>query len=200
VPLDPDEVVAACRYQAKDIEPERHKGKHYLPSATAGLQFHWSSSGWWQGISQNDLWRECIAEWFPDRESSNNRDTLLEPNQDDESPLVAAVRAANSGGGGGSKSVSLLLDGSPAAVAERAAVVEEIDRRLEALPRRNAVNILHQLPDHQGVKVAEIAEATGLPVDHVRHQLKNRLKDRGAVAPPIPLPGGGWQFDSWFRE
>jgi hypothetical protein len=210
VPLDPEEIESQCRYQAKDVEPERQRGKHFLPAT--GLQFHWSSSGFWQGHKLPELWKACILEWFPPGEASNSKDTLLQPSdphQDDdddahqdapESPVVAAVRADQMGAGGGCKSVSLLLDDSPAAVAERVRLLAEIDRRLEAIPRRNAINIYGQLPDHQGISPAAVAEATGLTPEHVRHQLRTHLKDRGAVAPPIPVPGGGWRFDSWYAE
>ncbi len=202
VPLEPDEVESQCRYQAKDVAPERIKGKRYLPCA--GLQFHWSSNGFWQGHKRDDLWKELILEWFPKRESSNLRDTLLEPTEGVESPALSPVQEAIKGRlaavEDGSKSVSLRFDDSPAAVAERTRVLAEIDKRLAALPGRNAVNIMGQLPAVQGVNPASIADDTGLPEPHVRHLLKTKCADRGAAAPPIRLPGGGWRFDSWYME
>jgi hypothetical protein len=200
VPLGPDEVESQCRYQAKDVEPERIKGKRYLPCA--GLQFHWSSNGFWMGHKRDDLWKELIQEWFPNRDASNTRDTLLQPTEEPESPPLSPVQEVIKGRlaavEDGCKSVSLTLDDSPAAVAERARVLAEIDKRLAALPGRNAVNVLSQLPAVQGVNPATIADDTGLPEGHVRHLLKTKCSDQGAAAPVVRLPGGGWRFDSWY--
>jgi len=144
------------------------------------------------------LWKELILEWFPNREPSNTRETLLQPNQEPLSPVQDAMKRRLAAVEDGCKSVSLVFDDSPAVVAERAAVLAEIDKRLAKLPGRNAQNIVSQLPDHQGVHPGILADDLALPESHVRHLLKTRCT--GASAPPIRLPGGGWQFDSWYNE
>jgi DNA-binding transcriptional ArsR family regulator len=98
------------------------------------------------------------------------------------------------------KQVSLLLD----ATSEKLAVLVEIERRLDGLPNRNAVEVLHHLPSdpERGISPESISDQTGLPVAHVRSLLA-KLKDRGAVAPHrwIPRPGGGgWELDRWHVE
>jgi len=220
VPMGPEEIEGACHYQAKDVEPERRRGTRYLP-ATQGMKYHWSSEpsrdgssdGFWQGRKIDELWKELIAEWFPRKESSNSRDTCLASNdhppedpsaapEDPSAVLKAELDARRAALGIEAKQVSLLLDDTTEAAAERAAVLAEIDKRLAALPRRNAVEVLHQLPhDHdRAVKPRVIAEDTGLPEDHIAWLLKNPLKSRGAVSPVRPLPGGGWEFDRWYVE
>jgi hypothetical protein len=199
VPLDPDEIGGACKYQSKDVKPEIRRGTHYLPVAQ-GMKYHWSSAGFWRDHAIDDLWKECIAEWFPDKVPddvpSNRRDTCLEPpdppdavpNMVPESPVVAAVREANPWLHDGSKQVSLLLDD-----VAKSELLAEIDRRLDALPRRNAEEVFRQLPTDpsQAVKPEWIADDTGLPSGHVAYLLKNKLRQRGAAELPR-VQGRGW--------
>ncbi len=196
VPLDPDEIESQCRYQAKDVAPERRRGTYHLPAP--GLQFHWSTGGFWGGHKPAELWKELCKEWFPDEESSNRRDTLLEPTTTPETSPDAAVDGGADGDDLGSKSVSLLLDDSP----EKTALLAEIDRRLADLPRRNSWEVYWRLPSDpdDAITAERIADDTGLPVAHVDHMLRHKLADRGAVAPARQLPGGGWQFGRWHNE
>ncbi len=209
VPLDPDEIEAQSKYQSKDVKPETRRGTHYMPAA--GLQCHWSTAGFWQDHKPDDLWREVIAEWLADKAASNERDTLLEPTTttetttetSPESPHKAALRSASPWLEDGSKSVSLSLDDSPDEVAERARVIAGIDRRLDALPRRDRENVRAVLPEspEHAVLPERIANDVGLMVDDVSTILgskpfgvRSRSRPRGRFAddvwyldmPPMP--------------
>ena len=180
-PLNDDEIVGQCKYQAKDtVRVDRRR--RYIPAASnvLGINHYWYTRDFWRGRSIKSIWAELIEEWFggdaEDGESSNISNTTLEPKPTPET-VYSEIR-------------------------KQREFRREIERRLTILddPHTLPDRIFNHLPDtaDEAQTVRDVATQWGLGTALARSLL---IRMKGAERIPAPFDGpNDWLHDRYWID